>query len=239
MLSAGVFRKARSLLAAATHSSPALGMIAACGLLLLCLSACSGQDDSRQPCVEDGRVLKVGFHVFYPPVSYNADTDPAAPGFGAHLGYEADILTALEAMDGRGLSFSRHPLPEWEGIWLQSATPDYDVIGGGITIRDTRTRDASGETVVVFTSGHITFRQSLLVRIEDADRLATYGDLTGEVTVGAFRGTTNESRLLQLTGLTDSEGVLAEGVRVDTPQGTVTPTAARTTSSPPLQSRPV
>ena len=171
--------------------------------------------------MEDERVLKFGFHVFYPPVSYNADADPSAPGFNTHLGYEADILTALEAMEGAGLSFVRRPIAAWEGVWLQSASPDYDVIGGGITIRDSRTRDASGEVVVVFTSGHITFRQTLLVRTEDSDRLAAYGDLTSDVIIGTFVGTTNESRLLQLTGMADSDGVLVDGVRVDTPRGTV------------------
>ena len=35
-------------------------------------------------------------------------------------------------------------------------------------------------------------------------------------------GTTGEFRLLQLTGLVDAEGTLATGVRIDTPQGTVT-----------------
>ncbi len=124
-------------------------------------------------------------------------------------------------MEGAELSFVRHPIAEWDGAWLQSASPDYDVVGGGITIRDSRTRDASGEAAVVFTSGHIIFRQSLLVRAEDASRLATYQDLTGDVIVGTFVGTTNESRLLQLTGLADSEGVLVDGVRVDTPRETV------------------
>ena len=38
---------------------------------------------------------------------------------------------------------------------------------------------------------------------------------------GALAGTTGEFRLLELTGLVDANGVLAGGVRIDTPAGTV------------------
>ena len=97
----------------------------------------------------------------------------------------------------------------------------YDIVGGGITILDARTRDATGNTVITFTSGHIKFRQSLLVRTEDAQRLTTHADLTSDVRVGVLSGTTGEARLLELTGLVDASGVLAEGTRVETPLGTV------------------
>ena len=100
--------------------------------------------------------------------------------------------------------------------------PEFDIVGGGITILDARTRDAAGKRVIVFTSGHITFRQSLLVRAADATRLAGHADLTSDVRVGALAGTTGEFRLLELTGLVDANGVLAAGARVETAQGTVT-----------------
>ena len=75
--------------------------------------------------------------------------------------------------------------------------------------------------MVGFTSGHITFRQSLLVRVADQQRLAAYEDLTNDVRVGVLADTTGEARLLQLTGLVDENGVLAAGVRVETPGGEV------------------
>ena len=108
------------------------------------------------------RVLNFGFFAFFSPVSYSADPDPDAAGFNTHVGYEADLLTALEAMDGAGLSFSRRGIAVWPNIWLLSAGAEYDVVGGGITILDSRTRDEMGNQVVTFTSGHIVFRQSLL-----------------------------------------------------------------------------
>ena len=124
-------------------------------------------------------------------------------------------------MQGVGVSFTRRGIAPWDDIWLAPASSEFDVVGGGITILESRTRDEDGEEAVVFTSGHVTFRQSLLTRAEDASRFASYADLTGDVRVGVLRNTTGEARLLQLTGLTDADGVLAAGVSVDTPQGAV------------------
>ncbi len=173
------------------------------------------------PCTDGNRVLNVGFYAYFAPVSYSAAEAPAAAGFNIHRGYEADLLTALEALEDAGLSFARRGIDVWPGIWLRSAGADYDLVGGGITILDSRTRDATGQHVVNFTSGHITFRQSLLVRAAEAARLATHDDLTSDVRVGALAGTTGEFRLLELTGLVDANGVLAAGTRVETPAGTV------------------
>ncbi|MDE0021161.1 MAG: transporter substrate-binding domain-containing protein [Candidatus Poribacteria bacterium] len=180
------------------------------------------QDDkTAAECVEAGRVLKVGFYADFPPVSYSADADPNAGGFNEHTGYEADLLTALEAVDDLGATFIRSGIAEWPGIWLKSAEPEYDLIGGGITILESRTRDENGVPKIAFTSGHITFRQSLLVRAEDADRLSAHAALASDVRVGVLSATTGEARLLQLTGIADSEGVLTKGTRVSTPNGEV------------------
>ena len=167
------------------------------------------------------RVLNFAFFAFFAPVSSSADPDSDAAGFNTHVGYEADLLTALEAMDGAGLSFSRRGIDIWPNIWLLSAGAEYDVVGGGITILDSRTRDEMGNEVVIFTSGHIAFRQSLLVRAEDEARWASHDDLTSEVRVGVLASTTGEARLLVLTGLVNADGVLAEGVRVETQTDTV------------------
>jgi len=189
---------------------------------LLVLVACSFDPSQSVACGKEDRELKVGFYGYFTPVSYSENEDPSSPGFNLHRGYEADLLTGLEAMEDPRLSFSRRGLDQWDDIWLQAATTQYDIIGGGITILAARTRDAAGNQVVTFTSGHISFRQSLLVRAADATRLAAYDDLTSDLRVGALAGTTGEFRLLELTGLVDTEGVLAAGVRIDTPAGTVT-----------------
>ena len=149
-------------------------------------------------CPDEPTTLRFGFYAHFLPVSYSADRDPAAPGFNMHLGYEADLLTALEAMRGANLKFTRTGIDEWAGIWRLAAGPDYDIVGGGITVIESRTRDAAGREAIVFTRGHIRFRQSLLVRATDASRLSRYADLTARHKVGVVRGTTGEIRLLEL-----------------------------------------
>ena len=211
-------------------------------LLVLPLSACAPQPSAMAPavaltapppatptpdpltasCAGDGRTLRHGFYAFFAPVSHSADADPDSAGYREHRGYEADLLTALEALPDAGLAFRRHPIPEWPDIWLKSAGDEFDTVGGGITILDSRTRDAAGNHRVNFTSGHIAFRQSLLVRAEDAARLPTHAALTGDVRVGVLPGTTGEARLLQLVGLAGDDGALAAGTRISTAAGEVT-----------------
>ena len=130
-------------------------------------------------------------------------------------------MSALEAMKGAGLSFSRRGIGSWKDIWRRAAGPEYDVLGGGITILESRTLDAEGRRVVVFTSGHIAFRQSLLVRSSDAGRIRRHADLRSDMCVGVLAGTTGETRLLWLTGLTNAAGVVAAGARIQTPRGEV------------------
>ena len=194
-------------------------------------------------CTDRPRVLKVGFYAYFAPMSYSAGEDPASAAFNTHLGYEADLLSALEAMEGAGLAFSRRAIAEWDGIWLKSAEPMYDIIGGGITILESRTQDATGTPLVTFTSGHIKFRQTLLVRAADAGHLSSHAALNSRVRVGVLSGTTGEARLLQLTKLVDEDGTLIAGTQVETDAGVLvadgtaayTITAART--SPNLQGR--
>ncbi len=194
-------------------------------------------------CGEADRTLKLGFYAHFRPISYSADESPTAPDFNVHRGYEADLLTAVEAMESPKLSFDRRGIALWDGIWLQSATPQYDVVGGGITILDSRTRDAAGREAVAFTNGHIHFRQSLLTRPEDAARLAAYADLTETVRVGVLAATTGEQRLLEITGLVDATGALAAGAAVTTPQGRLVAdgssdyTISAAVTSPNLQGR--
>ena len=202
--------------------------VAAGAAALAVMPAAAGQTagtgaNPAETCADGDAALNVGFYAFFAPVSHSAESDPASPGFGIHEGYEAALLTALEAIPGAGLKFSRAPIAEWDGIWLRPAAADGpDMVGGGITILDGRTRDASGKRAIRFTSGHIAFRQSLLVRAEDAARLATYGALKNDARVGVLAGTTGEARLLRIAGIADDRGALAAGTRVVTPAGEVT-----------------
>ena len=216
---------------ACSHRRPAACLVAA-ALLSAALPAAAQNALSsaslNNSCTDDVQMLTFGYYSDFRPVSYAENAIPAGQACYVHKGYEADLLTAVEAIADAGLSFRRRDVGVWEGDWLgvsggvwQRSATQYDVVGGGITIRADREKNAAGETIVRFTSGHVAFQQSLLVRAEDAARLASYADLTSDVRVGAVAGTTGEERLLQLTGLTNADGVLAAGVRVETPQGEV------------------
>ena len=213
------------------------------GTLLVSVAACAAGNLPSESCTDGDRVLKVGFYAFFDPVSHSADPDPTSAGFNTHRGYEADLLTALEAMEGTGLSFSRRGIAPWDDIWLRSAGSEYDIVGGGITILDSRTRNAAGEDVVAFTSGHVEFRQSLLVRAEDAGQITSYRHLTSNMRVGVLADTTGERRLLELTGLVDAAGVLVAGTRIETTSGTRTSDGSATytidcaAESPELEGR--
>ena len=65
--------------------------------------ACDPGVAPEEACVRDDRVLKLGFYAYFAPVSHSADGEPGSSGFDVHQGYEADLLTALEAMDGVGV----------------------------------------------------------------------------------------------------------------------------------------
>ena len=41
-------------------------------------------------------------------------------------------------MEGADLSFSRRGIAAWDGIWLLPSGPRYDILGGGITIIESR-----------------------------------------------------------------------------------------------------
>ena len=204
-----------------------------CALCLALGLVLYGCDDAAVLEACDDREVNVGFYPDFVPLSYSLDNQAPtnSTAYNTQRGYEADLLTAVGELEDVEISFVRRAIPPLEtddgrtfpfaGIWLLAAEPEYDLIGGGITIRDDRTLDDDGRQLVAFTSGHVAFRQSLLVRREDARRLADIGNLTEEDVVSVHRGTTGEERLLQRVGIVDDEGVLVAGTRVVTPTRTL------------------
>ena len=128
----------------ALHRKITVAALAVC-LSILMLGCASGAAP-REACVDENRELRLGFYAHFAPVSHSADGEPGSPGFDVHRGYEADLLTALEAMDDVGVSFSRRGIGIWDDIWLASAGPEFDVIGGGITILDSPDPRRPGES---------------------------------------------------------------------------------------------
>jgi len=201
---------------------PAAHVVSAAALVL---AACSPVVPPEEPpetpvaCTLSPNRLSVGFYAHFDPVSYaRTSEDPSSPG--EHAGYEADLLTAMEAMEGGDLRFEREPVATWRGIWLLSSGR-FDVVGGGITILHSRTLGPSGTRIVKFTRPHIAFRQSLLGRSADTRDFGDYQNLNSGVRVGVLAGTTGEVRLLQIVGIAGEGGALAAGTRVETSTGTV------------------
>ena len=197
-----------------------IAVVALAPVVAAALVACSASEsdgtEAVTSCAEPGTTLRFGYYAFFEPISYvERDEQPYR-----HYGYEADLVTALEAIDGANLWFERSPIEEFEGIWLRSSD-EFDVVGGAITILEPRTKDESGIERIQFTNGHINFPTSLMTRTEDTVRLTSYESLTSDVRIGVLAGTTGEARLLRLVGLADADGVLLPGTRVQTPRGEV------------------
>ena len=176
-----------------------------------CAGADADENSGAASAELSARTVSLAFYAHYAPVSSSLDPRPGTAGFDLHAGYEADLLDAVEAMPGIGVTFLRHGVDDWGGIWLLPAAEGVDMACGGITIDAGRARGPDREVAVRFTDGHIEFRQSLLVRAADADQLGTYDALDGDDTVGVQTATTGESRLLQLIGVADDDGRLTEG----------------------------
>ena len=164
--------------------------------------------------------VNYGFYADFKPVSYSLVPVPLYLSFHQPRGYEPDLAAAVETFSRGRLSFNTLGIGNpFSGIWLKAAQEPYDMVGGGITALPERTRDADGRQVIRFGVGHISFRQSLLVRSESV--INQHDDLTSEHRVGTFRGTTGEKQLLELTGIIDAVGFLRAGTRVQLAGGTL------------------
>ena len=163
-----------------------------------------------------GEKIKFGYYAYFEPISFRANGEGSILATGYHVGYEADLLSAIEFMGENPIQFDRIPIENWTDIWLQPAVTDLDIVGGGITILESRHFDAEGVRAIEFTDGHVKFRQSLLTRTKDASYLRTYGHLTDDIRIGVLRDTTGEAHLLQAVGLIDSTGAVAKDTLIIT-----------------------
>ena len=58
-------------------------------------------DHVHDSCAPTGDPVNFGFYALFEPVSYSQDPDPGSEEFESHMGYEADLLTALEEISSR------------------------------------------------------------------------------------------------------------------------------------------
>lgn len=162
--------------------------------------------------------VNYGFYTDFHPLSYASTQDPSDAAFNRPLGYEPDLVAAVDTFAGKGMTFDPKGIGNpFSGIWLKSAQDEFDMVGGGITALTQRTFDESGSEAIRFGAGHVGFRQSLLVSISSA--IARHDDLTSDHRVGVLRGTTGEARLLVLTGITNADGVVQAGTQITLEDG--------------------
>lgn len=188
-------------------------------------TGCENNSSSGSPdaaCAETGETLNslesihadinYGFYTDFNPVSYAKTQNPDDPAFNTPFGYEPDLIAAAERLSGNRIRFNHIGIGSpFSGIWLKSASEDFDLVGGGITALEQRrfTSGRPGTPVTTFGVAHIQFRQSLLVHANSA--IMSHDDLDGSTRVGVVKDTTGESYLLRVTGITDEEGYVRAG----------------------------
>ena len=188
-------------------------------------TGCGNNSSSGLPdaaCAEAGETLNrpesihaninYGFYTDFNPVSYAKTQNPDDPAFDTPFGYEPDLIAAAERLSGNRIRFSRIGIGSpFSGIWLKSASGDFDLVGGGITALEQRrfAPERPGTPVTTFGVAHIQFRQSLLVPADSS--IMSHGDLDGSTRVGVIKDTTGESYLLRVAGITDEEGYVRAG----------------------------
>ena len=172
--------------------------------------ACAGVSNAVDSLASVPTLVNYGFFTDFDPLSYAVTQDSDDPAFNMPLGYEPALVAAINRLSNNRIQFTPVGIGNpFSGIWLLSATDSrVDMVGGGITALAQRRFDPNdpATALVTFGAGHVQFRQSLLVRSESA--IMSHDDLDKSTAVGVIRGTTGESRLLQLAGITDDEGYL-------------------------------
>jgi hypothetical protein len=159
----------------------------------------------------------VAFYSDFEPISYSANRNAISTGFDEARGYEVDLLKAMEKIPGSTMTFKFHGIKVWNDIWLKPSTdPIIDIAIGGITFEERRTVNADNVPVVATTRSDLIFKQSLLMKEEDANRVKSHADLSCGYVIGAVRGTTGEYRFLaQSDILTNLEtGLIMKGITV-------------------------
>ena len=235
-----------------------------CGLALLA-AGCGGNDSDPGPtdtaCTDVGSVINdlasaprnvvYGFYTDFEPMSYADTQDSSNPAFHRPLGYEPSLIEAVDELSGNRLQFRPTGIGgEFSGIWLLSATDfrnSFDMVGGGITVLPDR-RYAQGDRekekpLITFGDSHVKIFQSLLVRRESS--INSHDDLGSSHTVGLLKGTTGESRLLELTEIADTQGYLQSGTIITLENNTTLTTeeqshritASESTTTPGIETR--
>jgi ABC-type amino acid transport substrate-binding protein len=160
---------------------PALRVLAAVAVALL--AACGGDDGDDAPAAGDDQdfelvspgELTVCTDAPYPPFEFEED--------GEWTGFDMELLREIASRMDLDLAVTVQP---FDGIWLAPAAGTCDIVASAMTITEERQQAAA------FSDPYFEADQSLMVRAEDEDELATLDDLEGR-TIGVQTGTTGET----------------------------------------------
>lgn len=165
----------------------------------------------------EGKDYQVAFYSDFEPISYSANRDPSSPEFNNAKGYEVDLLKAIQTIPGSDMTFVFNGIKEWNNIWLLPYTnPKIDIAIGGISREDVRLLNKEGKQVVANTHKTTQFKQSLLMKAKESERIKNHEDLTCAYVIGAVRGTTGEYRFLAQANIIEDldEGQIKKGMTV-------------------------
>jgi len=136
---------------------------------------------------EDG-VLLVGTDAAYPPFEFTDEN-------GEIVGFEIDLLNAIAADAGFEVQFVN---AIFDTIFTALAEGEFDMVMSAATITEER------EEIVDFSDPYFNAGQSIVVRADLAETVATPEDLVG-LKVGVQRGTTGAEYASNIEGIEVSE----------------------------------
>lgn len=171
--------------------------------------------------------MHVGFYSDWEPIMYSENRNPSHLGFNHIKGFYKDLFLAWQSISDAQVQFNFTGIKEWDQIWFSVVKENIDIVCG-ISILEERTRNAEGQTLIRFTDPHLFFRQSLLIRREDANRIANHFDLNAQDHIGAVPGTTGETAMLERLGIIRSmdSGILSPGTKIQTKSKYIVTTGA-------------
>lgn len=131
----------------------------------------------------DGRVVTIGSDTTYPPFEFVDEG-------GNVVGFDVDVM---EAICERINCVPEFQTTAWDGIFAALAAGEFDMVVSGVTITEERAQ------IVDFSEPYLSFGQAVVVRAAEME-IDSAALETGNYTVGAQIGTTNEAKAIELAG---------------------------------------
>ncbi|MDQ3397340.1 MAG: basic amino acid ABC transporter substrate-binding protein [Deinococcota bacterium] len=130
-----------------------------------------------------GRVITIGSDTTYPPFEVVAED-------GTITGFDVEVMNAICERVNCQAQFQT---AAWDGIFPALAAGEFDMVVSGVTITEERAQ------IVDFSDPYLSYGQAVVVRAGDGD-IGAEALRSGDYTVAAQIGTTNEAQAIELAG---------------------------------------